>query len=61
MDKIVTCINCKGIGSIEQEELTDYHKCEYKTWYEKCPECKGSGRLFEIISYKPFKRPKLDV
>ena len=45
-------------------ELTDYHKGDYTTYYEKCKKCNGTGKLFRTkkfsisISYEPFDSKK---
>lgn len=45
------CDKCDGLGIIESEELTDYHKREYSTIRKVCKPCEGDGRIVEIKEY----------
>jgi len=42
--EIIICSRCKGIGIIENSELEDYHKGEYRYWNTVCEFCNGTGR-----------------
>lgn len=59
--KIILCTTCHGKGVIEHEELTNYHKREYDSWFETCRTCEGNGRVVEIttITHQPI--PKYEV
>lgn len=56
-DNPIVCPLCNGKGEEEFEYLTDYHKSEYTSEYEKCKTCDGSGLVWktEKIIYEPFK------
>lgn len=41
------CERCNGLGKIHREELTDYHKGEYNTFWDTCSKCKGHGRYIK--------------
>lgn len=59
--EIILCTSCNGRGSIEQKELEDYHKGEYRFWDERCETCKGSGRLIRetVVHLSPYRKSKL--
>jgi len=44
-EKLELCQSCKGLGVTSREELTDYHKGEYGTFYDKCKICDADGRI----------------
>jgi len=48
--EIVICSACDGVGTIQQSELSDYHRGEYKYWNTVCTMCKGSGRLLKTTT-----------
>lgn len=52
------CTKCKGSGIYSWDELADYHKREYNTFSNTCPNCNGSGRMLHIVyassSSEPF-------
>lgn len=41
------CEKCNGLGKTHREELSDYHKREYSTYWDTCPKCKGHGRYIK--------------
>lgn len=43
------CERCNGLGKTSREELTDYHKREYDTFWDVCSKCKGHGRYIKHI------------
>jgi len=47
---IIICGVCKGEGIVHKEEVIDGHNCDYESWDECCPACKGSGRLLRVHS-----------
>ena len=62
-ERIIICSKCEGAGIVHCKELIDYHNGLYDQWTEKCPKCKGSGRLLEktivkVVPYKPLKAKK---
>ena len=61
-EKIIICSECKGEGLIHRIELTDYHNRYHDEWTEKCPRCKGSGRLLETtkITKVAYKQKKVE-
>lgn len=52
--KVVSCTICEGTGFISREELSDYHRREYRTITNECVSCKGSGRRVEITTRFQF-------
>lgn len=62
--EIIICSHCDGKGVITQEEMTCYHKREYRSWNEICKHCDGSGRLKKkvetITTIEPYKTPEID-
>src|SRR6218665_329110 len=65
--EVISCVDCSGIGRRSKEELTDYHKSEYHTFYSDCKSCNGEGRLiltkiyltFGDLPYKPSRKVSL--
>jgi RecJ-like exonuclease len=47
---LISCQPCKGTGFTSREELTDYHRSEYKTVFSQCERCSGDGRVVEITN-----------
>lgn len=58
--KVISCERCKGIGRVSQEELTDYHKREYDTFYSDCKECNGEGRVILTEVFVSFGDVRYD-
>lgn len=50
------CPNCDGNGYTTHEELTDYHKRDYKTINTDCKQCEKTGRVLitSLTWQKPF-------
>lgn len=50
---IKSCYLCDGTGVQKSEELTDYHRGDYSTFYYKCTACDGLGRrlLTTVTTY----------
>lgn len=49
--RIESCDLCGGTGVQKSEELTDYHRGDYSTFYYKCNACDGLGRrLLTIVT-----------
>lgn len=55
--EIILCDRCKGEGLIGCSECTSYHKGDYDNWTEKCPKCKGSGRMLVETSTQIREKP----
>jgi DnaJ-class molecular chaperone len=53
--QVVICERCQGTGRSTYPENDDE---TWRTYYvtKDCHLCEGSGRLFQYISYKPFKQ-----
>lgn len=51
--RIESCDLCDGTGVQENEELMDYHRGDYSTFYYKCNACDGLGRrlLTNVTTY----------
>lgn len=45
--KVLSCPFCKGAGFDEREELINYHKRDYGTFYDICKTCNGEGKVIE--------------
>jgi DnaJ-class molecular chaperone len=62
--EIILCSSCKGEGKIEESELTDYHRGEYRCWDEMCTRCKGSGRMKKTVetyqTIEPYTTPEIE-
>lgn len=62
--EIILCAACKGVGWEELNEVTDYHKRDYRYWWVECRRCEGSGRIIKTTTTKvevtphPGKTPK---
>lgn len=56
-NEVVLCDKCKGRGTVERDELKDYHKREYNTWTEACKPCGGSGRVqvTTLVRRQPYQ------
>lgn len=55
--EIVSCSHCKGTGWTSREELSDYHRGEYRDVHEECTFCKGEGRLtrtHDVVRISPY-------
>lgn len=56
------CTECKGLGKTSREELTDYHKRDYSTFWEVCDKCGGEGRYVKHIrSVKIEIKPEEEI
>lgn len=56
---VCVCEGCKGEGITRHDELSDYHRREYRVWHETCRRCGGSGRVvIETVTYeRPYEPP----
>lgn len=63
--EIIFCETCKGNGWTEHEELTCYHKRDYRTDYKDCEKCNLTGRVIKTttvdIEYAPFDPERPDI
>jgi len=48
--EIIICGACNGDGTKQNQEIDDYHRCEYTYWTTVCESCNGSGRLLKTIT-----------
>jgi hypothetical protein len=42
--EVVLCYGCKGAGYVYRDEVSDYHKREYRRHYQPCTHCNNTGR-----------------
>lgn len=57
--EVILCLNCKGAGVTQYDEMTNYHKREYNTHVVDCKRCNGTGRLKKIttVTYEAYTKP----
>ena len=61
--EILICEGCSGSGIVQQSELEDYHKGEYRYWNTVCTMCKGNGRLLKTteVTIVPYDNPEVSL
>ena len=63
--EMLICHVCVGTGIIENSELEDHHRGEYRYWDTVCTMCKGNGRLLKtvttITTTEPYDNSKVSL
>ena len=58
-EELAMCARCGGTGKVECRELEDYHHRTYNVWFEPCPTCNSTGRIYKqtlnLTGFRPFK------